>query len=77
MLFQAGARHRRVCVGRPQGGGGGGTVQNVEQAKTRLGEINEMFKDPKSPLMDSSHKDHDKVSKERLDLFEYINKPQV
>lgn len=54
------------------GGGTGGEVKNVEQAKARLEEIKSMFSDPKSPLMDANHKDHEKVVKERMDLYEQI-----
>lgn len=58
------------------GGGQGGEAKNMEQAKTRLEEINAMFNDPKSPLMDNNHKDHDTIVKERQAMYDIIYAPK-
>ena len=54
-------------------GGGGGEVKNVEQAKSRLAEINTQINDPKSPLMDINHKDHQAIVDERTNLYKIIH----
>jgi len=54
------------------GGGNGSGEKTMVEAQARLAEIRAMFNDPKSPLMDANHPEHEKVCAERLSLYEQI-----